>query len=154
LSEKERTMTSETPPAGEERALEPLTGPWLLFDLDDEVRRLGQEEASHAGRNAKTLVKHPDFRVVLTTLMAGSRIRGHRASGRISIQTIRGHIRMRVSQTAAENTIDLPAGHVLVLDRGIYHDVQALVDSSFLLTIAWPQAAAGVLASVAPPSAT
>jgi hypothetical protein len=61
---------------------------------------------------------------------------------------------MRVSQTAAENTIDLPAGHVLVLDRGIYHDVEALVDSSFLLTIAWPQSAGGVLAAVAPPSAT
>jgi hypothetical protein len=34
--------------------------------------------------------------------------------------------------------IDLPAGHVLALDRAVPHDVQAVEDSAFLLTIAWP----------------
>jgi quercetin dioxygenase-like cupin family protein len=33
---------------------------------------------------------------------------------------------------------DLPAGHLLALERAIAHDVEALEDSAFLLTIAWP----------------
>lgn len=146
-------MTNETAPAGAERTLDLMNGPWLRLDLDYEVSRLWQEQASRGGRNARTLVKHPDFRVVLTILKAGSRIQGHRASGRISIQTVRGHLRMRVSQADTVDTIELPAGHVLALDRGVHHDVEALVDSAFLLTIAWPQGAGGVLASVVPSNA-
>lgn len=34
--------------------------------------------------------------------------------------------------------IDLPMGHVLALDGAVPHDVEALEDSAFLLTIAWP----------------
>jgi len=34
---------------------------------------------------------------------------------------------------------DLPAGHLLALERTVPHDVEALEDSAFLLTIAWPE---------------
>lgn len=145
-------MPNETTPAGVERTLDAMNGPWLRIDLDYEVWRLWQQP-SRGGRNARTLVKHPDFRVVLTTLKAGGRIQGHRASGGISIQTVRGQLRMRVSQADTEDTIELPAGHVLALDRGVHHDVEALVDSAFLLTVAWPQGAGRVLASVVPSNA-
>lgn len=134
-------MANVTHLPGAERALEPMDAPWLRFDLEDEVRRLWQEGASGAGRNAKTLVKHPDFRLVLTILKAHSRIQGHKASGRVSVQTIRGHIRMQVSQAQKVAMIDLPVGHVLALDRSVHHDVEALVDSAFLLTVAWPEGA-------------
>jgi hypothetical protein len=40
--------------------------------------------------------------------------------------------------------IDLPAGRLLVLDRGIPHDVEALETSAFLLTIAWPDGTASL----------
>ncbi len=33
----------------------------------------------------------------------------------------------------------MPAGQLLVLDRSVPHDVDALEDSAFLLTIAWPE---------------
>jgi hypothetical protein len=33
---------------------------------------------------------------------------------------------------------DLRAGSLLVLDQGLPHDLEALEDSVFLLTIAWP----------------
>jgi quercetin dioxygenase-like cupin family protein len=36
-----------------------------------------------------------------------------------------------------EREFDLPAGHLLALDAAVPHDVEALEDSAFLLTIAW-----------------
>jgi quercetin dioxygenase-like cupin family protein len=59
---------------------------------------------------------------------------GHQTEGRISIQTVVGHIQVR----AQGRTFDLPAGSLLALDQGIPHDVEALEESAFLLTIAWP----------------
>jgi hypothetical protein len=37
--------------------------------------------------------------------------------------------------------VDLPVGHLLVLDRAVLHDVEAQEESAFLLTIAWPEGA-------------
>ncbi|HEY6385486.1 MAG TPA: hypothetical protein VIX91_07375 [Candidatus Acidoferrum sp.] len=93
------------------------------------------ENAWQGGRNSKTLVKHPDFRVVLTALKSNARLHEHKAAGRISVQAIAGHIRMHVQEKA----IDLPAGHMLALERALPHDVEALEDSAFLLTIAWSE---------------
>lgn len=88
---------------------------------------------SSDGQNAKTLVKYDDLRIVLMVLKAQARVTDHKADGRISIQTLRGHIRMR----ARGRTFDPPAGSLLSLDRGLTHDVEALEDSALLLTVAW-----------------
>jgi hypothetical protein len=48
------------------------------------------------------------------------------------------------SEWVQEKVIDLPAGHMLALERGLPHDVEALEDSAFLLTIAWPEDATKV----------
>jgi len=112
----------------------PLENPVLSFDLNAEIAQLRKEDAWQGGRNSKTLVKHSDFRVVLTVLKSGARLHEHRAAGRISVQTVAGHIRMHVEGKA----LDLPTGHLLALERAIAHDVEALEDSAFLLTIAWP----------------
>lgn len=113
----------------------PLESPMLSFDLNAEIEQLRREDGWQAGRDSKTLVKHPDFRVVLTVLKSGARLHEHKAAGRISVQTLAGHIRMHVDS----KIFDLPAGHLLALEREIAHDVEALEDSSFLLTIAWPE---------------
>jgi len=113
----------------------PLQSPLLSFDLNAEIAQLRGEKGWQGGRNSKTLVKHSDFRVVLTVLKSNARLHEHRAAGRISVQAIAGHIRMHVE----EKTIDLPAGHMLALERALPHDVEALEDSAFLLTIAWPE---------------
>jgi hypothetical protein len=34
--------------------------------------------------------------------------------------------------------VELRAGQLLVLERGVRHDVEAVVESSFLLTLGWP----------------
>ena len=113
----------------------PLESPILSFDLNAEIERLRSENALQGGRNSKTLVKHPDFRVVLTVMKSNARLHEHKAAGRISVQAVAGHIRMNVQ----DQVFDLPAGHLLVLERALPHDVEALEDSAFLLTIAWPE---------------
>lgn len=113
----------------------PLESPILSFDLNAEIEQLRCENAWQSGRNSKTLVKHTDFRVVLIVLKSNVRLHEHKAAGRISVQAIAGHIRMHVR----DKVIDLLAGHMLALERALPHDVEALEDSAFLLTIAWPK---------------
>jgi quercetin dioxygenase-like cupin family protein len=117
------------------RSSEPLQSPILSFDLEREIKSLREENAWQAGRNSKTLVKHPNLRMVLTVLKSGTRLHEHKAAGRISVQAVAGHIRMHVQ----DGVFDLPAGHLLALERALPHDVEALEDSAFLLTIAWPE---------------
>ena len=73
--------------------------------------------------------------VVLTVLTSNGRLHEHKAIGKISVQGIAGRIRMHVESKA----LDLPADHLLMLERAIAHDVEALEESAFLLTIAWPE---------------
>jgi quercetin dioxygenase-like cupin family protein len=111
-----------------------MAGPYLEFNLAGEIDQLHGETAWSTGQNAKTLVKYDDFRVVLTVLRAQARIPGHHTEGRISIQTVRGHILVR----AEGRTFDLSVGTLVAFDRDVTHDVEAREDSAFLLTIAWP----------------
>ena len=122
---------------GAARAPEATAGPSLTFDLAQQIRELRQESYWQSGRNSKTLTKYSDFRIVLTALQAKTTIHEHHSAGRISVQTIEGHLRMH----AGGKEFDLPAGQVLVLDRALPHDVVAIEDSAFLLTIAWPEGA-------------
>ena len=121
--------------AGAQRAPEPTGSPFLSFELQGELHRLRTEDHPwQAGRNAKILVKYPDFRILLIGLRAGTHLAEHRAAGSISVQTISGHILIR----AAGRAFDLPEGQLLALEREVPHDVEALAESAILVTIAWP----------------
>jgi quercetin dioxygenase-like cupin family protein len=124
---------------GAARATEPTAGPHLSFDLQRQIEEIRRESYWQSGRNSKTIVKYGDLRIVLTELQKGATIREHHSDGRISVQTVVGHIRMH----ADGKEFDLPSGHLLVLDRGMRHDVEAMEDSAFLLTIAWPEGESG-----------
>jgi quercetin dioxygenase-like cupin family protein len=105
------------------------------FDLSGELDQVRSTEGWRQGQHsARTLLKAADLRLVLIAMHEGNRIEEHRAPGPISIHTLSGHIRV----TAADHATDLPAGHVLTLERDAPHAVDALADSAFLLTIAWP----------------
>ena len=130
------TNTAERPSrSGAVRPPGPLGNPMLTFDLNAEIKRLREENAWHGGRDSKTLVKNQDFRIVLTVLKVNALLHEHKATGRISIQVLSGHIQMHVQ----DKVFDFPAGHLLALDRDVPHDVTALEDSALLLTIAWPE---------------
>ena len=109
-------------------------GAALTFDLTSEIAHLRQEETwSRSGRNSRTLAKEPNLRVVLITMQAGTQILEHRAAARLSVQVISGHLRLQVP----DNDLDLPTGHLLVLNHLVGYEIHALDTSAFLLTVAW-----------------
>ena len=108
--------------------------PYLEFDIARELQQLHLEPGWQPGQNAKTLVKYDGLRIVLIVLKAGSRIPEHHTEGQISIQTIVGHIQVR----AEGRSFELRPGGLLALEQGLPHNVEALEESAFLLTIAWP----------------
>ena len=114
------------------RSPAPTASAMFSFDLHAEIERLGSETAWQGGRTSKTLVKHPDFRVVLMLLKSSARLHEHTTAGSISVQSLAGHIRMHVQ----DQVFDLPVGRLLTLERNLPHDVEAVEDSAFLLTIA------------------
>ena len=103
---------------------------YRAFDLANEVDGIDATQSRH-GHTAKTLVSYDNLRVVLIVLKAGSHIPSHRTEGCISIHTVRGRIRVR----AEERTFDLQAGSLVALNHDVPHDVDALEESAFLLTI-------------------
>lgn len=105
------------------------------FDLCQEVAEANSKKPWSLGHYAKTLFKKKDFRVVLIVMEGGSKIREHHADGAVSVQVIRGKVRL----TARGEDHDLSAGYLLTLGAGIKHDAEALEPSAFLLTISWPR---------------
>jgi quercetin dioxygenase-like cupin family protein len=104
------------------------------FDLAAAVNTLKSRKPWPQKLTSNLLVKTDDLRVLLIAMEAGARMEQHHSDGRISIQVLEGSVRMRVQQQVKE----LSAGQLLAMDRSIKHDVEALVDTVLLLTIAWP----------------
>src|SRR5579872_4530204 len=109
--------------------------PVLQCDLFEEIKSLKKEDAwlHGTGPSSKTLVKHSDLRVVLLAMRKKTCMREDSTAARISVQTLTGHIRLKLP----DRTVELPAGQLLVLDQCISHDVEAEEDSAFLLTLSW-----------------
>jgi quercetin dioxygenase-like cupin family protein len=120
-----------------QRAPHELSAPVTVLDLSEEVATLCGEPAwQQNDRNAKTFVKEADLRVVLMVLKQGAIVKEHRAPGTAIVQALSGRIRLRIEDQAVE----LSAGQVVVLERNLPHDVEALEESAFAITIAWPAA--------------
>lgn len=108
--------------------------PHLNFDLKAEVANLCRS-GLHAGRNSRTLIKAPDLRVLLVTAKKGTIMNEHRADGSVTILAVAGAVRLKLEDT----NLELKPGELLGLDRGLWHDVEALSDCVFLVTIGWPK---------------
>lgn len=132
----DKTESSGRPKIGHESIDGTLSVPLLQFDLGKEIDQQQKEDPwlRGVGRSSKTLVKYDDLRIVLIAMKADTQMHEHRAAARISLQTLTGHVQLRV----VGHTVDLPAGHLLALDQCLPHDVVALKDSSILLTLSWP----------------
>lgn len=111
-------------------------GPILDIDLAAMARQLQGEHFGSGSRNAMTLIKHRDFRVVLATVRAGARLARHSVRGTVLIQVLHGHVRIR----AFEENLDVSAGHIVSLDSNLDHEVTAAEDALLLITIAWSEA--------------
>lgn len=122
-------------PVGHTMIGDTLGTPILQCDLLEEIQHLHKEEAwlQETGPSSKTLVKHPDLRIVLLAMRKKMCMHEHRTAARISMQTLTGHIRLRLP----DRMVELPTGQLLVLDQCVPHDVEAEEDSAFLLTLSW-----------------
>lgn len=89
--------------------------------------------------NAKTsvLFKAEDLEVLRLVLPTGKTIAEHKAPGEITVQCIEG----RVLFKAMNKTTELTAGTMLFLPRSEPHALQAVEDSSLLVTIVLSKAA-------------
>jgi len=102
-----------------------------LDAIDGDLRR--EDAYLRTGHSARTLVRETDLRVVLVAMKAGSRIPQHRADETASIHVLAGSLRLHLPGRA----IELGAGQLLILERAVPHDVDAVAESSFLLTLGW-----------------
>ena len=112
-----------------------LAEPLLQVDLERELQELRRADSwqRQTGRSSKTLAKYPDFRIVLILMKSGTRMRQQRAEGRVSIQQLKGHVCIHL----AHRQVNVSTGHLLVMDCGVLHDIEALEESALLLTLSW-----------------
>jgi quercetin dioxygenase-like cupin family protein len=107
-----------------------------IFDLHSEIAALKSEASWHeAGRNAKTLVKHRDFRLVLIGLRPGVGIPEHSLAHCVTIQTLTGNLHVR----ADDNGIEAPAGSLVALAETVPYGVEAIDESFLILSLGWAE---------------
>ena len=112
-----------------------LDSPLMIFSLDDETARLrkGAQWAS-SERAAITLIKTSDFRIVLIALGLGKIMHAHRAEGPITLLVQQGLVRLKAE--GLEHVLKRET--LFTLGHGITHEIEALEESTFLLTIVQP----------------
>ena len=129
-------MSTSTPTSTTSLADGTMVDRMAHFDLNHEIAEATAKKPWQAGHHAKTLFKKHDFRVVLITMDRAAHMKEHHADGTISVQVLKGRIRLNVGGKPH----DLAAGNLFTLGASIRHNVEALDDSAFLLTISWPSA--------------
>jgi quercetin dioxygenase-like cupin family protein len=113
--------------------------PLMSFSIPDEIAAMkSSEQWSATRRGAKTLLKNNDLRIVLVVLSAGMAIHEHHAEGAISVSVAQGAIRFK----AEGKEQVLRDGGLLALAPEVPHEVEALEDCAFVLTVAQPKPAA------------
>lgn len=115
-----------------ERSPEQLRDAVLTFDLEAELESLKREKAWLDGeRNARTLSKQQNLRVVLVAIKAGGTLEEHSRNSPLSVHVIAGEILFR----AAGQEFNLKQGRLLTLQAAAPHEVEALEESAFVLTL-------------------
>jgi len=116
-----------------------LEAPLMAFSIADEIERLKQGTQWATGsRNATTLAKTPQLRIVLVIVRKGATMHEHQVEGPITLFVLSGAIRF----TAGGEDRLVRANGLLALDKAIPHDLEALEEGAFLLTIMQPPQAA------------
>lgn len=87
-----------------------------------------------ADTQTRTLIKTDAFQVLRLVLPAGKKIAEHKAPAEITVQCIEGHVKF-ISSGASQ---DLHAGELLYLSAAEPHAVEAITDSSLLVTLLLP----------------
>jgi quercetin dioxygenase-like cupin family protein len=106
---------------------------FMLGAEDDTLREFA--ESSKTGRAGKTLVKQGPLRITLVALKKGTALPSHQVAGPVSIQTLRGCLRL----TTHNGDVDIPAGGLITLGPGVPHTARAHDDCAILITVTMPR---------------
>jgi quercetin dioxygenase-like cupin family protein len=101
------------------------------------VRRLAAKRlAFMLGAEDDTLREFAEepLRITLVALKKGTALPSHHVEGPISIQTLRGCLKL----TTEKGDMDVPAGSLIALGPGVVHTAKAHEDCAILLTFAMP----------------
>jgi len=101
-----------------------------------EVARLAP--IGDAATRTKALTRTPAFEAIHLVVRAGDSIPAHRVAGSMTLYCIAGHVRFEGGSPP-----ELWPGDWLFLDPGTSHAVDAIADSSLLLTILFDQSGDG-----------
>jgi len=127
MEEKKNESTPQRPEG--ERLVD---APLVTIDLPKFMRQIKSEPAWLNGpRNAITVFKSDHMRLVLIALHSGAELPTHTADGTISVQVLEGDIQFGTTDEA----VQLREGQMVTLHEGIPHNVRAIADSLFLLTL-------------------
>jgi quercetin dioxygenase-like cupin family protein len=128
-------MTADERPEADRLRTPPterFAGTRHLLSLPEVLAELRREP--HPARNGHrqiTLFRRGPVAHVAFAFDAGGHLDQHSASGLVTIQALEGSLVV----TADGADYHMEAGHVLILDAGVPHDVRALAPSSMLLTV-------------------
>lgn len=110
----------------------PLAGDALRFSLTEEAQRAADPDTlRRTGRSARTLLKDGPLRVTLIVLAAGGGIPEHHTEGHVTVQVLRGDLRIRFDGT----DYDLAPGDLLAIGGGVPHSVASENGAEMLLTV-------------------
>jgi quercetin dioxygenase-like cupin family protein len=102
-----------------------------LDAIEAELRR--DDAYARDGHTARTLLRAPDLRIVLVAMRAGATMAEHHPDQTGSIQVLTGQVRLRFP----DHVVEVAAGQLVLLEAGAAHDVEAVVESAFVLTLGW-----------------
>ncbi|MGV3686814.1 MAG: cupin domain-containing protein [Daejeonella sp.] len=111
----------------------PINAELIEIDLIAAKQQIRNEAPwENSDRNAITLFKNENMRIVMIALHDGAEMKTHTASGVISVQVLEGGISFRTEKKSS----DINEGQMVTLQAGVPHSVFARSESVFLLTLA------------------
>ena len=109
-----------------------LNAPLVHMDLNEFTKTIKNEKTwKEKDRNAMTIYKTDGMRMVLVALHKGAILERHTANGIISVQVLDGEINFSTD----DQTVNLKEGQAIALHKMIHHEVTAVKESVFLLTL-------------------
>jgi quercetin dioxygenase-like cupin family protein len=109
-----------------------LDAPLLIIDVAEYIQRLKNEPAWQKNdRNGITLFKTKGMRIVLVIMHAGAEMRPQTIDALVSLHVTSGFLQV----TTDDQTAKVEAGQILTLHANINHSVQAVVETTFILTM-------------------
>jgi quercetin dioxygenase-like cupin family protein len=111
----------------------PIDRQLIQTNLDEAMQQLRSESAWQKNdRNALTLLKNDQMRILIMGLKAGAHLRRHVADGMLSVHLLEGHVTFSTDQ----QSLELHKGSLISLHPNEPHEVLARQESMLLLTIA------------------